>query len=116
MLSSSISATSGVRDAPRERAGANLPGEAPARGGGEQLGIPQPAHRPRRVEDHRRGDDRPGQRPAARLVDAGDQHATPAARSSAATASAASAPVSAVSAAAKPANSASSRRRVTVSS
>ena len=44
------------------------------------------------------------------------QHATPAARSSAATASAASAPVSAASDAAKPANSASSRRRVTVSS
>ena len=55
----------------------------------------QAANLSRRIEDHRRGEHRSGERSATGFVDAGDQHATPACASSAATASAASAPVSA---------------------
>ena len=82
----------------------------------QQLRIAQSGDGPRRIEDDRRRKHRAGERTASCFVDAGDQHAAPARLNSSSTAAAASPPVSADSCEAKPANSASSRRRVTVSS
>ena len=58
------------------------PASTSRRSGVEHLGVGEAVDAPRRVEDHRRGVDRPGQRPAPGLVDAADQHASALASSS----------------------------------
>ncbi len=113
----------GRRDRPCKSVPPDLDREPLARRRCEKLRIAQAADRMRGIENHRGGDDRAGERPSTGFVDARDedrrrvdQHTMPAARNSTATASAASLPVSVASEAPNPANSASRRRRVTVSS
>ena len=102
---------------------ADIDGKAIAFPLGQELRVAQAGDGSSRMEDHGRRHHGPRQRAASGLVDAGHdragrkrQQGTPAARSSPATASAATLPVSTASDAAKPANSASRRRRVTMSS
>src|SRR5207247_1313106 len=60
------------RDGPSDGALLDAPGEhfAPLRG--EELRVCEAIDAPRRIEDHGRGVDRPGQRAAAGLVDPAD--------------------------------------------
>ena len=62
-----------LADAAAQRLGADLVVEALARGRREQLRVGQATDAALVVEDHRRRHHRAGQRPAARLVDAGHQ-------------------------------------------
>ena len=69
MLRQSISSRSAQPTAQRQRAFADPRRQALALLGRELLRIREPADRPRRIEDHRGGDHRAGQRPAPRLID-----------------------------------------------
>ena len=63
----------GLGDAAAQRLRADLVEQPLAHPLAQDLGVAQAADRLRVVEDHRRSHHRPGQRPAARLVDAGQQ-------------------------------------------
>ena len=58
---------------PSQRSALDLGLQDRAPGGRQTLGVVQPGDGARGVEDHGRGGDRPGQGPAAGLVDTGDQ-------------------------------------------
>ncbi len=62
----------GPADRPGERARADDRRQPRALGARERLGVRKPADAPARVEDHGRGHHRPGERPAARLIDSRD--------------------------------------------
>src|SRR5262249_32558361 len=66
-----------LSDRERERVESDLARETPPLPAAEELGVAKPVDRGRRVEDHRGGDDRPGEGPAPHLGTA--SHPAPAA-------------------------------------